>query len=258
MSKHTIFKPVFNLIAILFLASCEFVTGQGPIVTKQMKVQSFDAIELDGSFNVELNQGTVQKVVAEGQENIIEKLVLEVQDDVLHLRLKPGNYRNFKLTVKITVPTIEGMNLSGSGDISIGTFVELEKLEVELDGSGDIRTEGAMEVLNNVEIDLDGSGDIKLKLKAVKVEADLDGSGIIILEGKTDKLEVSLDGSGDINTYDLKASKSEASIGGSGDIRVYASDKLDASISGSGDIRYKGNPEVESEVDGSGTVKASN
>ncbi len=258
MSKLSVFNTIFSLITVLLLTSCEFVTGQGPIVSKEMKMQSFNAVELDGSFNVELNQGAVQKVEAKGQENIIEKLNLEVKDEVLYLSLKPGNYRNIKLTVKLTVPKIKGINLSGSGDISIGTFVQLEELEVELDGSGDIRTEGPVEILGNAKIELDGSGDIKLKLKAEKVVADLDGSGTIILEGKTDGLSVSLDGSGDVNTYELEAARSKASLGGSGDIRVFASKNLAASISGSGDIRYKGDPEVNADIDGSGSIEAAN
>lgn len=256
MSAISKFHPL-SLLAFLFVvSSCTFISGQGQIIDKQIDVGQFSSIEVHGSFEVELNQAAVQNVVAHGHENIIEKLNAEVSDNVLHLSLESGNYMDYELAIKVDVPTIENIVLSGSGDINIGTFVGLENVKIDLDGSGDIRSKGPMEVAHQATISLEGSGDIDLKLKAQNTIADLDGSGNIDLEGKTADLTVSLDGSGDIKTYKLMALNCKASIGGSGDVKVFASEKLDASIDGSGDIRYKGDPKVKADIDGSGSIEA--
>lgn len=226
------------------------------MVEKGFSKDPFQGVELEGSFNVNIQQGAAQNVVVLAQENIIDKLKMDVMDGVLYLSLEPGNYFNYELTVNLTMPTIESVVLSGSGDIVLGTFVGLNDLKVELDGSGDIETDGVLEITGKTEIELDGSGDIDLKMKATDVVADLDGSGDIDLSGTATWLKATLDGSGDIKSYKLEALNCEATLEGSGDIKVHASKNLEATLEGSGNIRYRGEPSVEAKIDGSGSIEA--
>ncbi len=246
-----------NLGLLAFaLSACTYTTGDGPVVEKGFAKDPFQGVSLDGSFNVNIKQGALQNVVASGNENIIDKLRMDVMDGVLYISLEPGSYFNYDLTVNLTMTSLNSVELDGSGDIVIGTFVGIKSLKVRLDGSGDIDSEGVLEVLSNAEINLDGSGDIDLKLKAKEVTALLQGSGDIDLAGTTSKLSVELEGSGDITAFKLESLNCEAVLDGSGDIRVYASENLDAQLDGSGSIRYKGEPKVNAEIDGAGTVEA--
>ncbi|MCB9187129.1 MAG: DUF2807 domain-containing protein [Flavobacteriales bacterium] len=246
------------VLAMLFLTSCKYTTGEGPVVERTMVVDSFSGVELDGSFGVRVEQGTVQNVVAVGQENIIDKLRMNVLDGVMYLSLEPGNYLNYELEVRITVPDLNLVRLLGSGDVKLGTFVGLDELQIELDGSGDIKTmdESVLESTQKMSIELEGSGDVELKVKAHDLISVLDGSGDIELEGFAKTFEAELDGSGDIKAYDIETINCSASLDGSGSIRVNASKNLKAAVSGSGDIKYKGEPKVEASIDGSGTISA--
>lgn len=241
---------------LLVTSSCTYTTGEGPLVEKEFAKDAFRDVELDGSFNVNITQGAQQNVVVNGQENIIEKLKMDVLDGVLYLSLEPGNYMNYELEVDLTMPRLQTVVLSGSGDIKLGTFVGLDELKISLDGSGDIESEGVLEVNGSATIDLEGSGDIDLSLKAEKVMVDLDGSGDVDLNGTSSTLKAMLDGSGDIKTYKLQSLRAEVELEGSGNIKVYASKSLKASLKGSGDIRYRGEPTVEAKIDGSGTIEA--
>lgn len=240
------------------LISCTITTGEGPVVEKGFAHEAFSAVELDGSFDLNINQGAIQNVVVSGNENIIDKLQMTVSDNVLYLSLEPGNYMNYDLDVNVTIPTIERVTLNGSGDINLNTFVGIENLVINLDGSGDIRMieESACEVLGKTTISLEGSGDIDLKLKANSVVAELDGSGDIDLAGIAKSLKATLDGSGDIKSYDLETLKAEVTLDGSGNIKVYASKTLKATLDGSGDIEYRGEPKLEASIDGAGTISA--
>lgn len=243
---------------MLFTTACDIVTGEGPIVEKGFAVEKFNSIELDGSFDVNLSQGTTQNVVVKGNENIIEKLRMTVSDQTLYLSLEPGSYINYELEVNIIVPDIEQIVLNGSGDIHLSTFVGISDLKVQLDGSGDIKTtdDSVVEVKGKGEITLEGSGDIDLHLKANSVNATLDGSGDIDLAGSANSLVAVLDGSGDIKAFDLEALKGDVSLDGSGSIKVFITKTLKASLDGSGDIEYRGEPKLEASVDGAGTISA--
>ena len=251
---HRLFSTTL-LLSVLALTSCTYTTGEGPVVEKGFAKDPFRGVELEGSFDVTINQGATQNVLVVGNENIIDKLRMDVLDGILYISLEPGNYLNYELEVRLIVPTIEYVSVSGSGDIKLGTFVGIEDLVVKLDGSGDIDSEGVLEVLTSAELELDGSGDIDLKLKAESISATLDGSGDIDLSGSTSTLDVQLDGSGDIKAFKMESLVTQAYLDGSGNIDVYASKKLIASLQGSGDIRYRGEPKVEASIDGAGTIE---
>lgn len=249
-------NSILGLSLMLILSSCNYTTGQGPVVERGFALDAFQGVEMEGSFNVNIKQGTQQNVVVAGNENIIDKLKMEVMDGVLYLSLEPGSYFNYELEVNLTMPTVSRVVLSGSADIEVGTFVGLGDLDVFLEGSGDIESDGVLEVKGVANIELDGSGDIDLMMKADEVNAELDGSGDIDLAGTTNKLKVSLDGSGDISAYKLESLNCEATLEGSGNIRVFASKNLEANLEGSGDINYKGEPNVTAKIDGSGSIEA--
>ena len=247
---------IISVLAIFLFTGCDITTGEGPIVEKGFATDSFHKVELDGSFDVEINQGAMQNVIVAGNENIIDKLRMQVIDEMLYLSLEPGNYLNYDLLVKLTVTDLSEVRLMGSGDVKLGTFVNLDQITVFLDGSGDIKSSGVLETTGLLDIALDGSGDIDLKLKSDNVRAELQGSGDMDLEGTASTFDATLDGSGDIKAYSLETVKCNATLEGSGSIHLFVTSYLKASLDGSGDITYKGEPKVEAQIDGSGSVSA--
>jgi hypothetical protein len=245
-----------TLVASVAITGCTITTGDGPIVEKTIEMEPFHSVNIDGSFDVFISQAVSQSVVVATQSNILEHFKMNVMDGVLYLSMAPGSYMSYDLAVKVAMPIVSSIELDGSGDVEIGTFVGLHDLSVKLDGSGDIKGTGALEVLSEATIDLQGSGDIELTLKAKQVELILDGSGDIEVTGQTNKLVANLNGSGDIDAMELESIDSDANLDGSGKIKVFASGKLKASLQGSGDIRYDGKPDVEAKIDGSGTIQA--
>ena len=170
-------------------------------------------------------------------ENILDYIDVEVVDNVLKIGTEKGY--NFKLSpgksVHITIPfeSINGLVLSGSGDIVSKDVIKTDAFDAKLSGSGDL----------------------KLAVDAQKFNMSLSGSGDIVLSGTADDFSSSISGSGDINASDLKSKTVSVSISGSGDTKVSCSESLYARVSGSGDIVYYGNPtKKDTKVNGSGEI----
>ena len=210
----------------------------GNVTAMERSTPSYDHIAISGFFDVELVDGLEGKITLKGDENILSHIITEVKDNKLTIKLEKGyahrtNFWKKKVFITIPVESINGLSLSGSGDII---------------GRKAIKTD-------YFETSMSGSGDIALILEANSVKATMSGSGDITLSGNTHNLEVVISGSGDIKAYDLIADNVDARVSGSANVEVTANKEINARVSGSGDIDYRGNPEkISSKVSGSGDI----
>lgn len=209
------------------------IDADGPIITADLELDDFDGIALAMDAHVEITQGPEQLVTFEGKSDILDELDLGVDNGVWTIRTVDCVRDVDDLTFFITVPDLDKIVLSGSGEIfSTNTFVD----------EGD------------VELTISGSGEIDVAYEADDVDATISGSGKITIEGLADDLDISISGSGDFRGFNLFANSADVSIAGSGDAEVQVADRLEVSIAGSGDVFYKGQPELDVTISGSGEV----
>lgn len=213
------------------------IEGNGNMNTIQREVGSFDKVNVGGFFDVELVAGDEGTITLEGESNLLDYIITEVQGNALKIKvekgksLKPSN----RMMIKVTVP-----------------FRDLD--EVTLAGSGDVISSALIKA-NNFHTAVAGSGDLILEVEANTIDSRVAGSGDLTLSGSTRDLEASVAGSGDIHASKLDAKNVDARVAGSGDISVRCSDSLKARVSGSGDIEYSGNPsKQDTKVSGSGDI----
>ncbi|MEM6379317.1 MAG: head GIN domain-containing protein [Bacteroidota bacterium] len=208
------------------------VRGSGPNVVEVLDINEFDGLSLQIAASVFITQGTEFEVRAEGQENIIRELELDVRDRFWEIEFDRCVRNADDLRIYITMPAITELQISGSGDI-FGENVF---------------------VTDDLFLRISGSGDMNLGLDADDVNMTISGSGRMRLEGTADDLSIQISGSGDIFAFDLASSSANVNIRGSGDAEVAVESALDVRISGSGDVFYKGNPVIDSSISGSGEV----
>ncbi len=235
----------FNLFVLaivsLFFIGCDdplCIKGEGPIVTETLNIgNTFSKIEMEGSFDVEINYGAAQEVIAEGNQNIIDQLNPSVVGDELIIELEKHCYLRYDLKIIITLPYLSKVTLDGSGDILINEFPNQGDLELNVIGSGDIQVK-EFTGTENLTVKIDGSGDINIREDFPNLQA----------------LNIRISGSGDFTGFPLISEYCTVSIQGSGSASVYASQELNATIDGIGDIYYKGNPVVNQSINGSGDI----
>lgn len=192
--------------------------GEGPVVKKELDLNKFTSLGLAISADVYLRQGSSQKVVVEGQQNIIDNIETDVKNGSWNIEFDKKVKNHDKLVLYITMTTLENVAIAGSGDIEgENAFTNLGELNVSISGSGNIE-----------------------------------------LEGDAKRTNVSIAGSGDVKMKDMRTGDCSVNIAGSGDCQIYASGKLDVSIVGSGDVYYGGQPKVSTSIIGSGDVEARN
>lgn len=235
------------------------IKGDGNIVTQNYNVSSFDELSTSLSATVNFTVSDAYTCSVRVDQNLLEYLDIRTKGDELILK-KQEEHKNITLQatefiIDVTAPSLEEINLAGSGTFNALSPMEVDKLEANVAGSGDIIFKKTV-TAKEIELNVAGSGDLFCnELIADKLDADIAGSGDMkVVSGTVREAEASVAGSGDIVlTCDIE--NFDASIAGSGDIKARVNGKLSYSIFGSGDIGYYGNPVVEGEKAGASKVK---
>lgn len=207
---------------------------------EERKVSTFSEVALRIPAKVYIEQGKTQSVEIVAKSSTLEEIITEVKGRTLNIKFPNTNYfwKKFepgKIEIHITMPEIDGLSVSGSGDI-IAEEIESRILELAVSGSGDIVID---------------------ELDAKRVSSSISGSGDITINngGVADDLSVSISGSGDVKAIGFEASDVVVRVSGSGNCSVSSNGSIKARIAGSGNVNYKGNPSIDSSVAGSGRVK---
>jgi Putative auto-transporter adhesin, head GIN domain len=208
---------------------CE--NGSGPEVEAVLDMPYFTGVRLEADAKIFITQGGNFEVVVRGEENIIDLLELDVQNDTWVIEFSRC-VKNYDLEIFITMPVVELLSISGSGEMTGENFIETE----------------------DIVLRISGSGSICMGLLAENIDGKISGSGEIELEGEAENLDFSISGSGDLRAFDLITEKADINISGSGDAAVHVLEVLDVAISGSGNVFYKGNPILNVTISGSGDV----
>lgn len=242
------------------------IKASSTYVTKEIRTADFAKIQLSGSADVTYEQRQGQThVEVYTSDNVLEALDIAVDGKALRIGFKKGYKVSYnELKIKVQSPNIEGIYISGSGDVDLKPGIKTDHLVLSIAGSGDIDltdltatnleitiagsgdVEGNLVQCGALKSSIAGSGDIDLKnLTAGTVKASIAGSGEIELKGTADTANYSIAGSGDIKARDLVVKHVEASTTGSGDIECHATDFLKIRTTGSGSVGYKGNPTLD-------------
>lgn len=210
------------LLALGF-ASCHKrgIKGEGNIVSETRTVGEFAKIEANGSTDVTVVADDEYFVIVKGYSNLVPIYKTKVNGDRLILEFKEGywNVRNDNITVEVHTPYVDKVSLNGSGSIYVDAGYDHERLDANINGSGNV--EVARSTFRYMDVFINGSGNFNAETTEVN------------------------------NVY--------VKISGSGDAWVYVLDYLRVRISGSGNVYYRGNPgTIDTDVSGSGQVHKKN
>ncbi|NQU55200.1 MAG: DUF2807 domain-containing protein [Bacteroidetes bacterium] len=232
MKVRILFFSVFILGVFLFNSA--FAEGE------ERNVPTFSEVGLRIPAKVYIEEGKKQSVKIIAKSSTLKEIITEVKGRTLNIKFPNTNYfwKKFepgKIEIYITMPEIDGLSVSGSGDI-IAKDIETRILELAVSGSG------------NIIID---------ELDAKRVSSTISGSGDIIIKdgGVADDLSVSISGSGNVKAIGFEVNDVVVRVSGSGNCSVFSNGSIKARVAGSGDVIYKGNPSIDSSVAGSGRVK---
>ncbi len=109
-------------IGLIFSASCGSVginnitgiKGSGTSKTEQRNVTGFNEIEAGGAVNLEVDVGKEFSVTVEADDNLLQYIKTEVSGDTLKIYSEGKISPTAKFNVKISMPALEGLDVSGA------------------------------------------------------------------------------------------------------------------------------------------------
>lgn len=145
----------------------ETIEGNGNLVTREVPVQSFDALNASGVYELKLTQGDKESVKIEADENLQELFAVRNDGSKLVIDTKKMNNKNLKsknkMRVYITFRKLKSMELSTVGNVTSDNQLNFDDLDLEATSVGNVNLKMNVNTLN---LDNKGVGDVQLSGKA--------------------------------------------------------------------------------------------
>lgn len=227
------------LALTLGLAACdiddgdgETVRGSGNVVTEDMALADFTSVEAHSSFVVEITQSDTFAVTTRVDDNIVDLLDVSKKGDTLRLRLKRAVSLRGDVTLEadITMPDLDGLNLSGASSASVSGFRSSGSLDIDLSGA------------SRVDGDLQGGN----------VDIEASGASRVVLEGSATGLTIDGSGASRLDLADFTVNTAEVRLSGASEATLRVVEQIaPVEVSGASRLRYLGDPTL-SDVSTSG------
>jgi hypothetical protein len=220
-------KIIIYLLFSVFILSGIFTgcggetTGSGTLATKSYDYTDFTMIEADSGFVLIIKQSQSCKIEITTDENILERLDISMSGSTLKLGLS-GSVIATVLKAEISMPGIEGINLSGGVKAAITGFDSNETFSVTLTG-GSVLTGDIV------------SGDVGFGISGGSI-VTLTGSGGDLMVRSSDGSEIILD--------EFPVHNADINIDGGGRSFFNINGRLDTVLTGGSELYYTGDPEM--------------
>jgi len=202
----------------------EAIRASGNIVTQNMALADFTAVEAANAFDVDITQSDTFAVTIRVDDNILDLVEVYALGATLRLRLERGvSLRNATLEADITMPELEGLELSGASRASVSGFRSSGQLDIDLSGASS----------------LDGD------LEAGDVDINASGASRVVLEGSATEATIEGSGASSLDLADFTVNTAEVTLSGVSDATVRAQERIDpVDVSGVSTLRYLGDPSL--------------
>lgn len=191
------------------------VQGSGRYVREARAAGSFSAIESVGSERLEIAVGAAPSVEIEIDDNLLGNLTTRIENGVLKIGSKGSFSTTRAPVVRVTLPSLEAVRLSGSGDAEI-RGLQGGTLSLDSRGSGGFHAPSGR--ADRVTLRLAGSGESDLtRLQVAHFAVDLSGSGEARIRAD-DSIDATVNGSGAV-LYGGAAADVEVQVNGTGSAR---------------------------------------
>jgi hypothetical protein len=216
MKKNVLKTELAALFLLLFSLGVMAQNGNRNVITQTRDLATFDGIKATGIFKIVFTQGEPQSVKIETDENLIDKIVTDVNSNILQLATK-GNINNpTKLVVYITAKNLKTLLMDGASKFSATNKITTQKLQFGLSGV-------AAATLN---------------IDASEITGDLSGVGKLELEGNGDALNADVSGTAKLSASKFEVKTAKINTSGVASATVNATSSVFFDASGASNIKY--------------------
>lgn len=190
----------------------------------ELKLAEFRSIKAQGNYKVILEKGETNTAKIENHDNDVDddKIIVEVVNDELRVRLKGDTYKERDVVITIT-------------------YIKLDKVIAKM--GCELEVKGVMDV-DNIEFNSDSGGKIKASVNSKRVRTKISAGGSIHLDGTTEKAFYAVSAGGTLGAVSLSAKMVVAEVTAGGEIICSVIDDLAIKITSGGNVSYMGDPEA--------------
>lgn len=189
-------KVALLLLIPLLVSGCHHggklgnVKGSGNRQTQKREIAPFTSISTEGTFSIEVVCQKDLSLEVEADDNILPLVTAEVSNNVLRLGNSGGYSTVEPVKFRISVPNLEGLDVSGAGNINI-KGMNNDKFEIDAEGAPTINVAGSTKM---VDIHTNGAGKINTNnLNAVRAVVNSNGAAQVELD-VDERLDVTVNG----------------------------------------------------------------
>ena len=215
-------RTIMLVFIFLFFTAASPLAGE---VTKKYDYKDFHTVSVGYGMKVDISQSDTYSIEVNADERDFKYLEVEKDGDELKVYIDKNNYhKKGDINIKITMPVLTGMNLSGG---SIG--------KITMDVSS-----------KDFDCALSGGSILKGSLKCAEIEISLSGGSQVTLKGNGKDSEIDGSGGSIFDLEDFKVRNADISLSGGSQVSINMNGTLNASQSGGSQITYFGNADIGS------------
>jgi len=145
-------KQILTLVAFVMMSITVIASGDAPrMASKTVAVEEdFKSIAIKGNVEVVLLTADSKTLNVEAADKLIDQVVIEVRDGVLHINGPRGSVKN-RATVFVPVDELEKVTLRGGSHLSSRGRIESKKLHIRIEGYSTVNVTN----LGEIEIETD-------------------------------------------------------------------------------------------------------
>ena len=186
------------LLAAVF-TSCDFYVRRSSskgqrvrVVNKDVVVQSFEKVQIAGSFDVTYKQGDSCTVRIEAPQDAMKEIDIYTDGETLYIGPKRKNLlfslkslnQHHKIYVYASSPDLTSAEIAGSGEFDVNGHLDTDRLELSIAGSADMKLIEAKDIdCGELNTSIAGSGDMKFGGRTKKYDESIAGSGKVEKSG---------------------------------------------------------------------------
>ena len=202
--------------------------------TETRNVSNFKGVDVSAGIDLYITMGENESVKIIADDDIIDKIITEVKDGVLHIYVKQNNWfkwsGNETRKAYVTIKELDRIEASSGSDVKSENTLKGEELKIRVSSGANVNVDV---YYKNLDVDTSSGSDAKVT-------------------GKVKNLKANSSSGSDINAGDLESVVCKASASSGSDVTVNVSGELYANASSGGDVKYYGNPSVKDIDESSG------
>lgn len=214
------FLQIFLILTSLgMMTSCnQSLEGNGKVVTvNKEQTEHFTQLNIQGSYQVTLVQGSAYNVQLKMDENLIDNTEIKLSGKELEIKEKALVEKKTQYELVITVPDLAKITLDRNVNLTINQPFVATDLKIVL--AGNTKFNGSIKT-KNIEI-------------ATAENAEID------LFGEAESLEITAKGNSNVNVFDFQANTVETDASDNANLQVYPIEKLKGSAEDNATVKCR-------------------